>query len=328
MGLNLESLTLLPILVGLVAIGVVLLVIMWVVFRLLGSETQISERLNVYADVPVAGQARKTSRRMTQLARMRYSLNSMMSSLAPESLSMQIATANWQITETEFMLIRFAAVGLGFLIGWLVSKQILPGLGLAVVAYIVPGVLLNWSIRRRQESFERQLVDILVLMVGAVRAGYSLVQSMDVVVRELKAPASEEFARVLREISLGLPVSQALLNLTDRMQNDDLYLVVTAININIQVGGNLASMLDAVAETIRDRIRLFAEVRMLTSQQRFNSYLLTLLPFGVAAMMFMLNPNYISRLFEPGPFLCIPIGAIISVMIGNIVIRRLSHIEV
>ena len=328
MTLNLESLSYLPLLIALLVIGIALLAIIVIVLSSFGSETQINERLNYFAEVPLPGQARRTSRRLTQFNRLRYSLNNMLSSLTPESLSMQIASANWQITETEYLLIRIGGAIIGFLLGWLGSGIVLPGFGLAVVAYIFPGVALQWSIRRRQEAFERQMVDILVLMTGAVRAGYSLVQALEVVVRELKAPASEEFARVLREIGLGLPVSQALLNLTDRMQNNDLYLVVTAININLQVGGNLAAMLDAVAETIRDRIRLFAEVRMLTSQQRFNSYLLTFLPFGVAAAMFMLNPDYISRLFEPTVFLCIPIGAVINMILGNIMIRRLAQIEV
>lgn len=328
MSLNFESYTLLPLLIALVATGVALLFVIVIVLRLLSSETQVNERLNVYAELPVAGPRRQVSRRMTQIARLRYTVNNMLISIAPESLSMQIASANWQITETEFLLIRLLAMAAGFFGGWWLSDMLLPGFGLAAILYIIPGVFLQWSIRRRQEAFERQMVDILVLMTGAVRAGYSLVQSLEVVVRELKAPASEEFARVLREISLGLPVNQALLNLTDRMQNDDLYLTVTAININLQVGGNMASMLDAVAETIRDRIRLFAEVRMLTSQQRFNSYLLTLLPFGVGAAMFMLNPDYIGRLFEPTVFLCIPIGAVINMVIGNIIIRRLAQIEI
>ncbi len=129
-------------------------------------------------------------------------------------------------------------------------------------------------------------------------------------------------------MGLGLPLSQALQNLNDRMQNDDLYLVVTAVTINTQVGGNLITMLEAVTRTIRERVRLFAEVRVLTSQQRFNSYILTLLPFGMGALLFMLNPDYMARLFEPGIFLCIPIGAAFNVILGNIIIRRMARIEV
>ena len=123
-------------------------------------------------------------------------------------------------------------------------------------------------------------------------------------------------------------MSHALDNLNTRMQNDDLHLVITAVNINSQVGGNLTTMLEAVTNTIRERIQLFAEIRAVTSQQRFSSYLLTLLPFLVAGVLFIINPEYISRLFEPGPILCVPIGALILVMLGNLVIRMVSKIDV
>ena len=199
---------------------------------------------------------------------------------------------------------------------------------MALLSYILPGFFLQRAIIGRRNQFERQLVDVLVLMTGAVRAGYSILQALDVVVEEMKPPASDEFRRVRREIGLGIPLAQALTNLTNRMENDDLYLVVTAIKINTQVGGNMATMLEAVTHTIRERIALFAEIRALTSQQRYASYALTLLPFIVAGLLFILNPEYISRIFEPGPILCIPFGALILVLIGNIWIRRMTKIEV
>jgi tight adherence protein B len=179
-------------------------------------------------------------------------------------------------------------------------------------------------------NFSRQLVDVLVLMTGAVRAGYSLPQAIEVVSKELKAPASEEFRRVRHEIGLGLSLSQALTNLVARMENDDLYLAVTAININSQVGGNIVTMLEAVTETIRERVRLFAEIRVLTSQQRFGSYLLTFLPIAMVAALLFINPTYMMRLFRPPEpvLLCIPIGAVIMVIFGNIAVRRLAKIDV
>jgi tight adherence protein B len=176
-------------------------------------------------------------------------------------------------------------------------------------------------------NFGSQLVDVLILMPGAVRAGYSLPQAVEVVSKEMRAPASEEFRRVRHEIGLGLSLTQALNNLVARMENDDLYLVVTAININSQVGGNIVTMLEAVTDTIRDRVRLFAEVRVLTAQQRFGSYILTFMPIAMAGAMFFINPVYMMRLFDP-QILCIPIGAVIMVIFGNILVRRLARIEV
>jgi tight adherence protein B len=300
----------------------------YALINLLVAGDEVNERIEVYAVIDEETPQRAMERRRARVNRFRLRLNNMLSMFVSEELSLQLLSANWPITETEYLLIRFGGAILGLILGWAIFRSPLSGLGVGVIVYLIPSVYLRMSINRRQLAFERQLVDVLVLINGAVRAGYSLLQALDVVVREMKSPASEEFRRVRREVGLGLPINQALLNLTSRMQNDDLYLVVTAININQQVGGNLVVMLEAVTQTIRERIRLFAEVRVLTSQQRYNSYILTLIPIGIGALMFVLNPQYMSSLFEPGIWLCIPIGAVVGVILGNIWIRRLSKIEV
>jgi tight adherence protein B len=259
---------------------------------------------------------------------MRLRLNSTLSMFASEELSMRLASANWPITETEYILIRIWGAVLGFVLGWMISRSILPGIGLAFIAFVIPSIYLNRSINHRRSKFDNQLVDVLVLITGAVRAGYSFLQSLDVVVQEMQPPVSEEFRKVRREVGLGLSLQQALLNLHARMQNEDLYLVITAVNINMQVGGNLAVMLDVVTNTIRERSRLFSELRALTSQQRFSGYILTLLPFIIVAFLFVISPEYISRLFQPGALLCIPIGALVLMLLGNITVKLLSKIDV
>jgi tight adherence protein B len=259
--------------------------------------------------------------------RLRVRLNAMLSALGSEELNLQLLSANWPISVTEFILLRFASTTMILLLGWLLFQSLVSGAALAVITYLIPGILLQRSIHHRRLAFERQLVDVLVLINGAVRAGFSLLQAVEVVEKELKAPASEEFHRVLREVGLGLPLSEALSNLAARMHNADLDLMVTAINIQFKVGGNLTTMLAAVTETLRDRIRLFSEVRVITTQQRYTSYLISLLPFFVGAILFLMNPGYMMRLFEPN-VLCFPIGAVIGVILGNIVIRRIAKIEV
>ncbi len=291
----------------------------------------IGSRLTTYVEMPEdSGQAQVGQRRRVGLMRMRLRLNNMLSGLASEQLSLQLMSANWPITETEYVLIRIASVVVAFLIGSVIAGTVISGIGLAVIVFFIPDLLLKRAISQRRTNFGRQLVDVLVLMTGAVRAGYSLPQAIEVVSKELKAPASDEFRRVRHEIGLGLSLSQALTNLVARMENDDLYLVVTAININSQVGGNIVTMLEAVTETIRERVRLFAEVRVLTAQQRFGSYILTFLPVAMAAAMFFINPTYMMRLFKPPTpvLLCIPAGAVIMLVIGNFTVRRLARIEV
>ncbi len=307
----------------------------------------IGSRLETYVSLPVESSQRiDGQKRRTSLIRWRLRLNNMLSGLASEKLNLQLISANWPVTETEYIIIRYGGVILGFGLGWIiskifvsgsevlvfgpgwtVSKMFVSGVGLAVIAYFIPDLLLKRAISQRRTNFASQLVDVLVLMTGAVRAGYSLPQAIEVVSKEMKAPVSEEFRRVRHEIGLGLSLSQALNNLVARMENDDLYLVVTAININSQVGGNIVTMLGAVTDTIRERIRLFSEVRVLTSQQRFGSYILTFMPIGMLAAMFFLNPTYMMRLFDPS-IICIPIGAVFMVIFGNFAVRRLAKIEV
>jgi len=287
-----------------------------------------NDRLETFGSIPQDQQRRSSGRGRTRLLRTRYRLNSMLSALTSEELNIKLLSANWPITETEFILIRIGSTALGFLFGWLAFRSILPGLGFAFLAYIIPGIYLNWSISHRQTKFQNQLIDVLVLVKGAVQAGYSFLQAIDVVVDEVSSPASEEFRRVRREVGLGLPLNQALNNLTTRMQSDDLSLVVTAVNINTRVGGNLSTMLEAVVATIRERVQLFNEIRALTSQQRFSGYMLSLLPIIVVAILFVISPDYIGRLFEPGAMLCIPIGALILIILGNIVIRFMVKIDV
>ena len=216
----------------------------------------------------------------------------------------------------------------GLALGWWISSSVFGGIGLAILLYIAPSIILTRSVELRRIRFQNQLLDGLVLIRGAVQSGYSLLQSLDLVQKEMAAPASEEFGRVVREVQLGLPLNVALLNLSARMENDDLYMVVTSIIINLQVGGNLTTMLTAVTDTIRARIFLFGEIRALTSYARYAGLLLTLLPFLTGLVIFLLNPTY----FEDIPNSIISqaiLGiAVILLILGNIWMRRIMKIKV
>ena len=310
------------------AIGLAGIVTILGMVNILAGMDDVSERLDTYALVPEDIPVQRSNRQRARVIRWRLRLNSMLTFFASEELNLRLVSANWPITETEYVLIRFWGLIVGLTAGWLILQSPISGIGFAILAFIIPDLYLRRSIFRRRFAFEKQLIDVLILVKGAVRAGVSFLQALDIVINEMKAPASEEFRRVRREVGLGLPLGQALENLHTRMENDDLYLLVTAININNQVGGNLSTMLEAVTTTIRERIRLFSEVRALTSMQRYTGYILTLLPFITAGLLFIINPKYISQMFRPGPVLCIPIGALIMVLMGNIVVRMMSKIEV
>lgn len=287
----------------------------------------MNERLQAYAAMPDRPGRPGSSLRRTWLARLRVRLNATFSGLASEELSLQLMSASWPITPIEYLVLRIFGTLLGFGLGWLITSNPLGGLGAAMLAYFAPSVSLRVSTNRRRLKFQKQLVDVLVLMTGAVRAGFSFLQAMEVVVREVRDPASMEFGRVLREVAIGRPVSQALSDLALRMDSRDLDLLVTAINIQYQVGGNLTTMLDSVTETIRERIRLYGEVRVLTTQQRLTAYVLAMLPVFLAGILFLINPEYMSNLFDRS-IICVPIGAGIGIILGFIIVQRLARIDI
>lgn len=265
---------------------------------------------------------------LTQLDDFRSWVNQTLGSLSSTKLKHRISSAYWPISDIEFVLIRVAGVGVGILLGWLISGMLVGGLALGALVYFVPGFLLQRSIVQRQKKFQEQLVDVLLLIRGAVQAGYGLLQSLDVVISEMSSPASEEFERVVREVQIGLSLPQALTNLANRMESDDLQLAVTAIIINTQVGGNLTTMLSVVTDTIRARYQLFGEVRALTSYARYAGYLLTFLPFGTGVAMFLLSPEYYAVSITTSITQIILGVALVLVIIGNIWLRQVAKIEV
>jgi tight adherence protein B len=275
---------------------------------------------------PVARESvQKTS---NELDRFREWINRALSNLSSEKLQMKLSSAYWAITDTEYILIRVAAAVLCFLLGWLILGNILAGIFLIVIAIMLPPILLDRAIAQRQHKFHNQLLDVLILINGAIQAGYSLMQALDVAVNEIPAPASEEFGRILHEMRLGISLERALINLAERMESDDLQIVVTAIIINSQVGGNLSTVLDAAITTIRDRMHLFSEIRSLTSYSRYVGNFLTLMPFVTGLAIFMLSPGYFDTVKTSFITQIILVIAIVGVVIGNIWIRKIVKIKV
>lgn len=262
------------------------------------------------------------------LDKFRSWINNAMSSLSSDKLKMKLSSAYWPITDAEFVLIRVLTTVLSLVFGWFVLGNILAGIFLAAIAFLVPPILLERAIAKRQKKFHDQLLDVLVLINGAVQAGYSLLQALDLAVKEISAPASEEFGRVLHEMRLGISLERALNNLADRMENDDLQIVVTAVIINSQVGGNLSTVLDAAITTIRDRMHLMSEIRSLTSYSRYVGNFLTLMPFVAGLLIYIMSPRHFDTVKTSSIVQIIFVAAFIGVIIGNIWVRQLVKIKV
>ena len=305
--------------------GVVVLAGVVVIFF---GRNDVGERINRYVEREESAGSASQRSRFSRYSRFRYQLNQTLSMFNSEEFQNKLNSANWPVTVTEYQLIRLGATVIFFVIGFLILQNVIAGIAVGGMAFVVPGAVLFRAVQRRQRKFQDQLIDSLTLIRGSVRAGSSFLQSLDVVVSEMTAPTSEEFRRVRREVELGLPLHQALSNLANRMESDDLYLVVSAVTINMQVGGNLGQILEAVTETIRNRIYLFAEIRALTSYATYTSYLLTMLPFITALVLVLISPTYFDQLLKPGLTRYILYYAVASLVMGNIVLRRVAKIEV
>lgn len=245
-----------------------------------------------------------------------------------ESIKEDLAQADLTLTVTEYLMIRGALVILLGVAGYLLQQNLLVALVLAVVGLFLPTIYVSSRQSQRLKKFDSQLPDVLDHLQGSLRAGYGLLQAVEWVSRQLPDPAGAEFDRVMREVQLGRGLMEALESMVRRIPSDDLSLIVTAINIQYEVGGSLAEILEIVAHTIRERVRIMGEIRVLTSQQRYSGYVLMIMPIALAVFLVMINPEYEMRLFAPGPTLCIPIGAAVLMVVGFFAMRRIVDIEV
>jgi tight adherence protein B len=256
-------------------------------------------------------------------------------------LSTDLARADLKMKPAEFILIWAVTplifVAIAFAVGLIFEGFRNPA---ALVAFFLLGLYApRFYLKRRQaqrlKAFANQLPDTITLLANSLRAGSSFLQGMELVTREARPPISEEFERVVREMQLGMALHPALNNLVRRVASEDLELMVTAIQIQSQVGGNLATVLDAIAHTIRERIRIHGEIQTLTAMQRYSGYVITLLPVGLAAILFLISPSYITVMLEKPPeMLGLPMGVVfflvglLSMGIGFVFIRRIVDIKV
>jgi len=244
-----------------------------------------------------------------------------------QRMATDLARADLRLTVPEYFLFNVACILIGFLIGLLLFRNVLAIVG-GLLGFYIPRLYVNMRQRRRLIAFNNQLGDTITLLANSLRSGYSLLQSMETVAKELAPPASEEFGRVVREIGLGLSNEEALNNLLRRVNSDDLDLMITAVNVHHEVGGNLSEILDTIGHTIRERVRIKGEIRTITAGQRASGYIIALLPFVLGAFLFMVNREYMSVLFEDQCGLAMLIAAAMGMIAGFFIIQRIVAIEV
>lgn len=210
----------------------------------------------------------------------------------------------------------------------LLLMNFVKGFALAALWALMCVVYVNHMGVARRKEFDNQLGDAVVMMNNALRAGFTFQQAMDTVAKELPDPMAAEFARALREVNLGVPLEDALNSISKRMQSDDFDLLATAVIIQRQIGGNLSQILDTIGTTIRDRVKLKLEVKVLTAEGVFAGWMVALLPFVVALMVVSMNPNYFDEFLAQSYTKYIIAGCIISEIIGGLIIRKIVDIKV
>jgi tight adherence protein B len=248
-----------------------------------------------------------------------------------DRVSRELARADLKFKVAEYFALIVITTILGGAITWLLGDRQLFSMIIGLVfGFFAPRFYVKRQQGRRLTRFNDQLSDMLNLMVNGLRAGYSTMQAMEAISKELPSPISDEFRRVVQEMQIGIPMESALENLLRRIPSDDLDFVVTAINVQREVGGNLSEILDTISFTVRERVRIKGEIRTLTAQVRTSGSVLSLIPFFLTLILWFLNPEYLMSFTEGGPLCGAIVGIIVLIMIGTgyLIMMKIADIEV
>ena len=244
-------------------------------------------------------------------------------------LSEDLARADLKLRPGEWYLINIGLILFGVLLGFAVYRSpVFAGI-FAIVGWAGPSFFLRFRQRRRARKFNDQLGDVLALLSNALKAGYSFPQAMATIGKGAEPPIADEFVRATREVQLGVSTDEALVHTVNRVDSEDFDLMVTAVQIQRIVGGNLAEILDTIAFTIRERIRIKGEINTLTAQARASGYIIAALPIFLALVLSAISPAYFDPMLKfpgPGPII-LGIG-LVMIAIGFGIIKRIIKIEV
>jgi len=244
------------------------------------------------------------------------------------NLDFKMQQAGLPLLGSEFIVIAIFGAIIAGVIVMLLTMNIGNALLVGFVAIFGEWMYVEYRIKHRREVFTNQLGDCLTMVANAMRAGFSFLQAMELVAKEMEPPISEEFAKVMREMNVGARMETALEDMDKRVGSPDFSLMVTAVLIQRQVGGSLAQILDTISSTINERIRMRNEVMALTAQGRASGWILAALPIALGGLLSFVNPGYLAPLFgDPIGRMAIA-GALVLEFVGFFAIQRIVDIEV
>jgi len=243
-------------------------------------------------------------------------------------LATKLARADLKITVGEFMAATFILMAFLGGVSYVFKGDTFITAGACLLGFFGPRIYVGMLQGRRLNSFNDQLSDTINLMVNSIRAGYSIMQAMEAVSEEMAPPIATEFGRVVQEVQLGIPLEEAMNHMLRRVPSEDLDMMITAINVQREVGGNLAEVLESISFTIRERIRIKGELKALTGQSRISGYMVAMVPVGLAFFIYFINRDFMMLLFTD---ICgnIMLGvAVVGIGMGFFVINKVMDIEV
>lgn len=314
--------------------GVLLLILLIVgaVITVRSERSIVEERLGQFLEEgqPVADKATGGSSVVTEWLNRRVAKSSWGDQVARE-----LARADLKLKVAEYYALIFLATVVVAILAYLLQPIWISAVIGAVIGFFLPRFYVKRQQTQRLYRFNDQLSDMLNLMVNGLRAGYSTMQAMDAVSRELPSPISDEFRRLVQEMQIGIPMEKALDNLLRRIPSDDLDFVITAINVQREVGGNLSEILDTISFTIRERVRIKGEIRVLTASVRTSGTILSMIPIFLSLALWFVSPEYIGSFFDDSGKLPQPMCGIIAVVVvvgmilsGYFVMMKIADIEV
>ncbi|BCY18482.1 MAG: secretion system protein [Chloroflexi bacterium] len=307
----------------------VMLLIIGIIVSVRSDRDIVDERLGRFVDTEVAEEELKkqAATPLTDWINKRVEGSS-----GGDRLAKELARADLKLKPGEFIaVIIIAAFGVGLVLWFFSGQSLIMGILGAIGGSFLPRMYLKSQQGKRLQKFDEQLPDMLNLMVNGLRAGFSTLQAMEAVSRELPPPICDEFRRVVQEMQLGITMEKALDNLLRRIPSDDLDLCITAMNVQREVGGNLAEILDTISYTIRERVRIKGEIRVLTAQVMYSGRFLSLLPLIVIGVLYLLNREYMMEFFKaenvPCGYIALGLGGLL-IIVGYLVMNKLGEIEV
>lgn len=320
---------------NLVLIGgalILILLIVGVVVTVSGERSLVEDRLGQFVEDEQVREAQQQATRsiVTEWLNRRAEASDSGSRMARE-----LARADLKFQVGEYYALVFIATLMTGILAWLIQPHIVSIILGGLIGFFAPRFYVKRQQTVRLQKFDDQLGDMLNLMVNGLRAGYSTMQAMEAVSKELPPPISTEFHRVVQEIQIGINMETSLDNLFRRIPSDDLDFVITAINVQREVGGNLSEILDTISFTIRERVRIKGEIRVMTANVRASGAILSMIPVGLGLALWFISPEYIGTFFAPNPVVPQPLCGIISmgvivgmILSGYFVMMKIADIEV